>query len=305
MLNLEGYTAEPIEEEQLLLEDRWILSRLATVSRAVTSALDKYHYAEASRLLYDFAWDDFCSFYVEILKDRFASEGRAIAQRLMAFALDTLLRLLHPIMPFLTEEIWQLLGQFAPNRGFENTAPAANSLMIAEWPNLPESWTNPEIEAQFKQFQQALTALRDIRARQNVDRKTEVDFVIRCDAATGKRLQPMKPYFASMGKGRLAEIGENPEIPKINATVLVGEIEIFVDLDGLIDADAEIARLEKEETRLSGAITGLEKKLGNSNYVDRAPADVVEKTRQTLAANQEQLAAIQAALEELRKSKDK
>ncbi len=299
MMNLDGYSAEPIDEAQLLLEDRWILSRLATVSKNATQALEQYHYGEAVRLLYEFAWDDFCSFYVEILKDRFAGEGRAVAQRLMAFTLDAILRLLHPIMPFVTEEIWQLLGQFAPERGFGETEAAAKSLMIASWPNLPDKWIDAEIESQFKQFQLALTALRDIRARQNVDRNTEVDFVVRCDAVTVKMLEPMKPYFASMGKGNLTEIGDQPEIPKINATVPVGAVEIFVDLNGLIDVSAEIARLEKEETRLQGMIAGSEKKLSNASFVDRAPADVVEKVRETLASNKEQLSATQNAITEL------
>jgi len=120
LMNLEGYEAAEVSAEELLLEDRWLLSRLATVTGDVTDALGEYRYADAARTLYEFAWDDFCSFYVEMVKARFAVPAqRATAQRVLAHALDTLLRLLHPMIPFLTEEVWSLLGSVAPERGLE------------------------------------------------------------------------------------------------------------------------------------------------------------------------------------------
>ncbi len=120
MLNLEGFTAGPINEAELLLEDRWLLSRLNTVTQQVTTHLDHFRFAEAARTLYDFAWDDFCSFYVEMIKTRLTDEGkRTNVQRLLAYALDVLLRLLHPITPFVTEEVWALLNQLAPRTRFE------------------------------------------------------------------------------------------------------------------------------------------------------------------------------------------
>ena len=117
LMNLDGYTPAAVPDAELRIEDRWILSRLATVTRQVTEALGEYRFADAARVLYGFAWDEFCSFYVEMVKSRLAGEAtRPAAQRVLAHVLDTLLRLLHPMIPFVTEEVWQLLGEVAPRR---------------------------------------------------------------------------------------------------------------------------------------------------------------------------------------------
>ncbi len=135
LLNLEGYVAGPVAETELAVEDRWILSRLATVTRETTSALSEYRYGDAARVLYDFAWNEFCSFYVEMVKGRLQDPStRATAQRVLAATLDTLVRLLHPLVPFITEEVWQLLGQAAPRRGLSTQQLPAESIMLASWP---------------------------------------------------------------------------------------------------------------------------------------------------------------------------
>ena len=120
-MNLEGYTPGTVADADLLVEDRWILSRLATVTQETTAALAEYRYADAAKSLYGFAWDEFCSFYVEMVKARLNdAAARPTAQRVLAHTLDTLLRLLHPMIPFVTEEVWQLLAEAAPQRGIDN-----------------------------------------------------------------------------------------------------------------------------------------------------------------------------------------
>ncbi len=120
LMNLQGYTAGEVTDDELVIEDRWLLSRLATVTQQTTEHLEEFHYADAARCLYDFAWDEFCSFYIEMAKDRLADErSKATAQRVLSFALDNLLRLLHPMIPFITEEIWQFLGRIAPQCGLQ------------------------------------------------------------------------------------------------------------------------------------------------------------------------------------------
>ena len=159
MMNLDGYQAKAVEVDSLPLEDRWLLSRLATVTRQVTEGLKEYRYAEASRLLYDFAWDDFCSFYVEIAKPRLAdTEKRATTQSVMAHGLDTLLRLLHPTMPFVTEAIWEHLNQLAPERGLTALKKKSRFIMQASWPNAETSHFDPSIERQFSEFQEVVGA---------------------------------------------------------------------------------------------------------------------------------------------------
>lgn len=300
MMNLDGYTSAPIRTDDLTLEDRWMLSRLSTVGTIVTEKLQGYHYAEATRELYDFAWDNFCSFYVEMLKDRFSDDGaRPHAQRMLAFTLDSLLRLLHPVMPFITEEIWQNLAKLAPERGLTTVGPASECLIAADWPTLDPSWQDAEIESQFAIYQKTLGALREIRARQNLAPKKQIQFAIRCEPAVANALQPMASYFKSMAAAELSEMGTDIKPPEINATVALPEMEIYVDLAGLIDVGAERKRLEKELGKVQGAIKGKESKLSNEKFVGSAPAAIVERERTGLAQLQEQSKTITEALDRL------
>ena len=213
LMNLEGYPQQPaaLAPGSLLLEDRWILSRLATVTKLVTEALAEFRYADAARELYSFAWDDFCSFYVEITKARFAvPEQREVAQRVLAHALDTLLRLLHPMIPFLTEEVWQLLGSVAPERGLATPTTASESICIAPWPEADESHIDADIEQQFAQFQAVMSAVRNIRTENNIPPKESVSFSVRCAADTQALLEPMAAYFDSMARATATAMG--PEV---------------------------------------------------------------------------------------------
>ena len=301
MLNLNGYSAAPISESDLTIEDRWMLSRLVTVSTNVTQKLAGFHYADAARELYDFAWDHFCSFYVEMLKNRFADPtARPHAQRMLAFTLDTLLRLLHPIIPFITEEIWQNLAKLAPARGLEQVDTPSDCLIVADWPVLDSRWQAPAIENQFAIYQQALAKLRELRASQNLPPRTEVKFSIRCAQSIVDVLKPMATYFASMAASELTGCGPDIEPPAIHASAVLPEMEVFVDLDGLIDLSAEEKRLEKEHAKLAGNIKGKQAKLANEKFVNGAPAEIVERERASLAQLESQLVAVEAALKQIR-----
>ena len=300
LMNLEGYTPGVVTDDELLVEDRWVLSRLATVTQEVTDALAQFKYADAARALYGFAWDEFCSFYVEMVKNRLQDEStRATAQRVLAHTLDTLLRLLHPMIPFLTEEVWQLLGEFAPQRGIVEVAPAAESIIIAPWPECDAARRDPRIEAQFARFQEVLRAVRDIRGRQNVAPKTKIDFAVRCDAETAELLRPMTPYFESMAGARATGWGIDVESPALAANVALPGAEVFVDLAGLIDVDAEIAKQKAEMAKLDGLIAAKRKKLENENFVSRAPAEVIQKERDGLGELESRQAAAAAVIERL------
>jgi valyl-tRNA synthetase len=306
LINLKGYAPGPVGDDELTVEDRWILSRLATVTKQVSDALETYHYSDAARTLYDFAWDEFCSFFVEMLKNRLQDdERRAVAQRVLAHTLDTLLRLLHPIMPFITEEVWQLLGRAAPERGLNRTQSASDTIMTAPWPEVDSSRQDDEIEARFAEFQAVLGALREIRSRQNIAPKSPIEFSVRCSDATVKRLQPMEPYFASMANATAVAWGQHAEPPATNATVNLAGADVFVDLKDFIDVGAEIDRNEKQEQRLLGQIQGKEKKLANADFVKRAPAEIVERERDSLKQLKEQLVAVQSVLDNLRGSSGK
>jgi valyl-tRNA synthetase len=300
-----GSLTRSVSEGALVLtvEDRWILSRLSTVTQSVTESLEGFHYADAAKTLYDFAWDEFCSFYVEIAKARLADErSRPTAQRVLAHTLDVLLRLLHPMMPFITEEIWGLLNQIAPKRGLDELVEPTKQIIIAPWPRADLSHQDKQIEARFATFQAALAALREIRSRQNIASRQAIEFAIKCDAATAALLEPMKPYFQSMANAAATALGEGVTPPATHAKTALAAMEIYVDLKDFIDKEAESAKNEQLVQKWLGIIKGKEMKLANESFVARAPANVVQAERDSLAQAQEQLASARAALASLRKA---
>ena len=299
MMNLEGYSAAPINEADMTVEDRWLMSRFYNVSTKVTELLDRFKYSEATKMLYDFAWNSFCSFYVEFLKDRLANpDQRPHAQRMLVFGLDSLLRLLHPVMPFITEEIWQHLGKIAPVRGLDEET-ASECLMIASWPEFDAKWDSKQIEDQFALFESTLGSLREIRARQNIAPKKDVKFSIKCDTEFADSIRPMSAYFKSMANSELTEMGTDVVAPAVSATLVRGDVEMFVDLDGLIDRDAELKRLEKEQANVDKQISGIEGKLSSDKFVSGAPEAIVQRERDRLAQLKEQSVTIKKSISAL------
>jgi valyl-tRNA synthetase len=302
LLNLHDYSAAPLQNSDLLLEDRWLLSRLETVTKLVTESLAAYHFADAARAVYDFAWDEFCSFYLEMVRSRLQNpEQRATAQRILAYALDKLLRLLHPIMPFITEEIWQMLNRAAPVRGLSEPEPSTDSIMIAPWPEADESRRDLGIESQFASFQKILTAVRDLRARQNIPSKAPLEFYVQCSDSVASMVQPLAGNFRGMANATPVAWGSQITPPATHAKIGLDDMELFVDLKEFIDVDAEIARNHQEQEKLLNLIKGKEAKLSNASFVQRAPADVVAKERETLAQYQDRLSSIRATIADLQR----
>jgi len=297
LLNLTDYSPASVADDELAVEDRWILSRLAAVTSAATDLLERFRYAEAATTLYKFAWDEFCSFYAEMAKRRWDDPpSRTVAQRVFAHTLDVLLRLLHPMIPFLTEEVWQRLGEAAPERGLEKPQAAAESIMIAAWPEPDDARRDPAIEQRFARFQEVLGTVREIRSRQNIPPRETIHFAVRCGEATAELLRPMEPYFASMARAEVTGWGESVEPPALCAQVSLADAEVYVDLREFIDVGAEVARNEKLDADISGRIAAKKKKLQNENFVSRAPSEVVAKERESLAQLEQQLATVRETL---------
>ncbi len=301
LMNLEGYTAAATPDVDLAMEDRWILSRLAAVTEKVSQSLESYGFADASRALYDFAWNEFCSFYIEMVKVRLDDPAtRPVAQRVLAHTLDALLRLLHPMIPFLTEEVWQLLGEFAPQRGVPDPRPVSESVMTAAWPQAEAARRDEEIEASFARFQEVLRGVREIRSRQDIAPKKEIDFYVRCNAQTVALLEPLTPYFKTLANATARGFGCDVAPPEPNASFTLPGADVFVDLADLIDREAELAKSEKEREKLLKLISGKEQKLANEKFIARAPAEVVEKERQALEELRERLAKLEEYIATLR-----
>jgi valyl-tRNA synthetase len=304
MINLEGYQPQSLDISSLPLEDRWILSRLSTTIQQAGAALEAYHHSEAARLLHDFAWDEFCSYYVEMAKPRLQNPAqRPITQQVLAHTLDQLLRLLHPLVPFITEAIWQQLGNFGLQRTLDGQLEQNKWLMKSAWPEPERSHQDRQIEEQFASFVAVLGALREIRSRQNIPPKETIRFTVACDARIVALLEPMQPFFQALARAECTGLGggfAEPDVPP--AKVSVEGMEVTVDLGQFINVEAEIDRNVKLLENLVKQISSKQAKLSNENFVKRAPAKVVEKERAGLADLQQQQESVSLALERLRKT---
>ncbi len=303
LMNMEGYEPQTVDVTSLPVEDKWLLSRLSTVTKQVTECVDHYRYAEASRILYDFAWDEFCSFYVEIAKPRLSDpDQRSISQAVIAHGLDTLLRLLHPTMPFVTEAIWECLNDAAAMRGVPEPLSADRFVMTTAWPVADESHFNESIERQFAEFQEIIGAIRRIRASQNIPPRESVPVSIRCSESSRELLTPMTAYFEGLAGAQIVTLGPDAKPFETDAPLALTSIDVdlHVDLEKFIDVDAELARLEKLKDQLIKQITGKEQKLNNENFVSRAPQEVVAQERESLADLKRQLQSVQADIQRLK-----
>jgi valyl-tRNA synthetase len=312
LMNIDGFAGEDLSSEaaasldigSLPLEDRWLLSRLASVTREATRAVDEYRFAEAARTLYAFAWDEFCSAYLELCKSRLADPAhRDRARTMLLVGLDTILRLLHPIMPFVTEEIWQHLHEAAGSRRMpwdSGAKPLASSIMVAPWPAPPAAWMDATTETRFGTFLGVVAAIREIRARQNVPPKTRVAVAIRTSGDLASLLEPMRPAIEAMAAADIAAFGPDASASPSAATASAAGCDVFVDLADLVDVDAEIARLLKENEKTEGFLRAKQTKLADEKFASRAPEAVISKERAQLAELEARLAKGVAALADLR-----
>ncbi|HQR09588.1 MAG TPA: valine--tRNA ligase, partial [Gemmatales bacterium] len=238
-------------QSDLKLEDRWILSRLATVTEQVTKHLELYEMAAASRILYEFTWSEFCDWYLEMAKSRLKDPAeKPLAQQMLAGVLDTILRLLHPMMPFVTEMIWQSLNNIYPQRalpaGEGEISSCPESIMIAEWPSRLHMWRDVNREAQIARMQDLIKAIRNTRNEYRVDEKATVTVSVKCTEAVAKELESLKPFIHSLAKVGELHLGNNVERPTQAGVTTHADFTAYVHLAGLIDVPAEIKRMEKQ-----------------------------------------------------------
>ena len=293
-------TPERSEHEELPIEDRWILSRLATTTAAVTQHLENYRFSEVARTIYDFTWSEFCDWYVEMSKGRLQDPAsRPLVQRVLVGVLDGILRLVQPIMPFVAESIWQALNETAFERGLPTPEPAAESVVIASWPSLPETWQDAAMETRIGRMQELIRTVREVRNRYTMDTKSNLDVFVRCSESIAEDFRSLTPFISALaGVGRL-ECGPQTAKPRQAATHVTPEFEVYVSLAGLIDVDAERARSQKLLAEKLKHLQAARAKLNNANFVERAPAEVVQQQRDLVADLQNQIKAIEDNLREL------
>ncbi|RUL85520.1 valine--tRNA ligase [Tautonia sociabilis] len=300
LINLEGYTPGPVSPDELAVEDRWILSLLRRVSAESTADLEHFRFADLARGLRDFTWNEFCDWYVEFIKARLRDdETKAVAQRVLATVLDGLCRLLHPVMPFVTESVWQAMGSVAKARGLPEPTEAAESVCIAPWPSYPDSWNDPEAEFDVAQWQEKVAALRNLRAERDVPRDAKIEPILIAQGRAAEALaRGASSIRALVGAGSVSVV-PSADRPAESAVAVLADAEIVLPLAGLIDPKAEIAKLSKSRADLEKQLGGVRSKLGNASFVARAPAEVVQQQRARLAELEAQLAAVSSRLAEL------
>ena len=280
-----------IDSAELDLSDKWILSRLSKTIDDYNRQLDRFHFNEAAKVLYEFTWNDFCDWYVEIAKTRFYGndEGKADITRTVSLkCIRTVLALLHPYSPFITEDLWSHFK-----------AANALDLIVDQWPERDFKSLNDNAEKEMVLLQKVVTAIRSIRSRMNVPPSKFPDLVVRCDDDQASFLENHRELLKSLARIGEMTLGESIEKPGQSATAVVGGMEMYILLEGLVDLNQEKSRMGKRIGEINRLITGINGKLSNENFINRAPEHVVAKERTNLDRLTEELEKVTANLEML------
>lgn len=285
-----------INPELLALEDHWILSRLNTTILKVNQSLEAYKFSEIVNVLYKFTWDDFCSRYLEIKKPIItgqSSELKTNGLAVFASVLKTLIHVLHPVMPFITEELNQVLFN-------TNKSPDQN-LIVTPWPQVDETAINKEIEDQFEAIFGIVEAVRSVRGQYSVSPTQPLSSEVHFDSQVQLRLiLSSSQLIQTLAKLENLETKMTAEAPQFSAQTIINGGIVYVALEGILDKEKEISKLEKEISKTKSFISGLEKKLSNERFVNNAPEAVVEGEKNKLANQKETLAKAEAAIAELK-----
>ena len=299
LMNLEGFEpprdiseSEADLADQADLADRWIRSSLATAIQKVDEHQDAFRFSDVARTLYGFLWNDYCDWYVELAKVRLngAPEERATAQSVLVEILEQALRLMHPVMPFITEALWQALP------GSEGRA---DSIMIAPWPTARSERIDPSAVAEMGLLQEVISAVRNIRSELNVPHSAKLDVVLSGSPDSSRLLASHASYLQALAQASDIQVGCGLAKPPGSSSAVVRDVEVHVPLAGLIDVEAESKRLQKEIDKFSKLLRALDGKLRQQKFLERAPAEVVERERQRQSDYRENLGKLEANLASL------
>jgi len=277
LTHLKDFNPLGIQEKELEfnLFDQWILGHLNRCIREVTENLTNFKFSDAAMAIYEFTWNYFCDWYVELVKETLYQEENNIkrksTQYVLWFVLDNILRLLHPFMPFITEEIWQKI----PHNQV--------SISIASWPSYKKERIKRSIEEKVVIIQGVIKTIRNIKAEMNIPLTKSLDVYMRVvDKSKEKLLEENLLYIKNLAHLNYIHIGSDLEKPECSATGVLEDIEIFVPLENVIDIKAEIERLEKKLLKIEKEITLINKKLKNVDFIQKAPVDVIDKEKEKM-----------------------
>ncbi|MEE0913095.1 MAG: valine--tRNA ligase [Ruminococcus sp.] len=286
-MNIDNYDVPCELPKTLTTEDKWIVSTLNTVAKEVNENLEKFELGIAVQKVYEFIWDCYCDWYIELVKARLSSEGEDAqnARQVLLYVLDQILRLLHPFMPYITEEIWQTI----PHEG--------ETVMLAKYPEYKAELDYPEAVLEMERVMDAIRAIRNRRAEMNVppSRKAKVYVATKFP----QTFTDGTAFIQKLASASEVEVADSFEIEGA-VTIVTADAKIYIPMDELVDKEAELARLNKELEQVKKRLAQSEGKLNNQGFVAKAPEAVIEKVKGQAAKEREQIALIEAAINALK-----
>jgi valyl-tRNA synthetase len=269
LMNIENIPVrEELKDKHIDFADEWILSQFNHTLALLNDAYENFEVNNATKIIYSFVWNDFCDWYVEMAKNRLYSDDDEIKSAVLSRALlifEGLLKIVHPFMPFITEELWQLI----------NERKEGESISTSAYPQLDNALIKPKAECEMETVQSIVTAVRNIRGEMSIPPGKKINLCIKSSEVSAHQID----YIKKLGKIDKISVGAEVEKPKASASVIVKNMELYIPLEGLIDLDKEKERLEKEIKWLEGSLIGIEKKLSNEKFVSNAPKEIVEKEK--------------------------
>lgn len=294
IMGLEDSEIQLDGSEEFTLADKWILSRLSTVTDEITLALEKFELGLAANKIYEFTWNEYCDWYIELAKKRLYGDdeiAKATVKKVLVKVLKDILRLLHPFMPFITEEIWK----FIPGDG--------NLLVTDQWPAGAAQWVDLEAEKQMEIIMDAIRNLRNVRAEMDVvpSRKAKC-MVLASDCSVGELVVEQAEYLIALASCSEVVLAESAAgIPEDSVSAVIHGAELFLPLDDLIDYAKEIERLSKEKTKLEKEVSRVEQKLSNEGFVKKAPPHLIDEEKEKKQKYEEMLETVEKRLSAIEK----
>ncbi|HLQ70887.1 MAG TPA: class I tRNA ligase family protein, partial [Bacillota bacterium] len=293
LMNLEGFKYEDIDlSREKSIADKWILTRLNETIHQVTAQSDRYDFGEAGRYLYNFIWHDFCDWYIEMAKRSLYGDDVAekqVTKSVLAYVLDSTLRLLHPFMPFITEEIWQQI----PHEG--------ETITLAPWPTVHPEFQDDVAAGEMKRLVSIIKAVRNTRAEADTPLSKQIELLIQTkDEEMKSELEKNQDYLEHFCNPSQLIIETSVDIPDKSLSQIVTGAELFFPLEGLIDIEKEIERLSKQRETLQKEIDRVQNKLANEGFVRKAPKDIVDAEKQKEQDYKEKYRKVNERINELK-----
>ena len=301
-MNLDGYVPGAPKAETP--EDAWMLSRLARIVRESTEALEAYGFGDYARSIQSFFWNEVCDWYIELCKGRLLDGGgaeRLQVQRNLVFVLDVSLRLLHPVMPFVTEKVWDALPASGLGRAAADGEGDARFLMLAAWPEPADfkTFVNDVAEHDFELAKSLVSVVRSTRARYRLSPKEELDVAVRASVEDCAVLEAQHDFICGVGRVGALTASVGQQKPEGAVSVVDGGLEVFVVVGGLVDLAAEVAQLRKGLAKAEGELAGVTKTLGNAGFVAKAAPAIIERKRSQQAELEQTVERLKAQIADL------